>query len=44
MTIVLPTSGGKTLLAMLPMVLESDGITIFIALFRALIDNMVKRF
>ncbi|EXJ82282.1 hypothetical protein A1O3_06095 [Capronia epimyces CBS 606.96] len=29
---------------MLPVVLETDGISIFIALFRALVDDMVQRF
>jgi superfamily II DNA helicase RecQ len=43
-TIVLPTGGGKTLLAMLPVVLEEEGVTIFIAPFRALVNDVVDRF
>ncbi|KAK5189319.1 hypothetical protein LTR47_011879 [Exophiala xenobiotica] len=43
-TVVLPTGGGKTLLAMLPVVLETRGVSIFIAPFRALVDDMARRF
>jgi hypothetical protein len=42
--VVLPTGGGKTLLAALPAVLEADGVTIFVAPFRALVNDMVQRF
>jgi len=43
-TIVLPTGEGKTLLAILPVLIESQGVTIFIALFRVLVDDTVTRF
>jgi superfamily II DNA helicase RecQ len=43
-TIVIPTGGGKTVLAMLPVVLEKEGVSIFIAPFRALVDDVVARF
>lgn len=43
-TIVLPTGGGKTLLAMLPAILDERGVSIFIAPFRALVDDVVRRF
>ena len=41
---VLPTGGGKTLLAALPAVLDADSVTIFVAPFRALVNDMVRRF
>ena len=43
-TIVIPTGGGKTMLAMLLVVLEKEGISIFIVPFRALVDDVVVRF
>ena len=43
-TIVIPTSGEKTVLAMLPVVLDEEGVSIFIAPFRALVNNVVVRF
>ncbi|KAK5332205.1 hypothetical protein LTR98_011656 [Exophiala xenobiotica] len=43
-TVVLPTGRGKTLLAMLSVVLETRGVSIFIAPFRALVDDMARRF
>ncbi len=42
--VVLPTGGGKTLLVILPAMLENDGVQIFVAPFRALVDDMVERF
>jgi superfamily II DNA helicase RecQ len=42
--VVLPTGGGKTLLAMVPALLDPEGVTIMVAPFRALVDNMVDRF
>ena len=44
LVVVLPTGGGKTLLAMLPTQLDSEGVTIFVAPFRALVNDMVLRF
>ena len=43
-TIVIPTSGGKTMLAMLLVVLDEEGVSIFIVPFQALVDNVVVRF
>ena len=42
--VVLPTGGGKTLLATLPTILDPDGVQIFVAPFRALVNDMVERF
>ena len=44
LVVVLPTGGGKTLLATLPPVLDPQGVTIFVAPFRALVNDMVQRF
>ena len=44
LVVVLPTGGGKTLLATLPALMESTRVHIFIAPFRALVNNMVERF
>ena len=41
---VVPTGGGKTLLATLPATLDPSGVHIFVAPFRALVNNMVERF
>ena len=41
---VLPTGGGKTLLAALPTVLDAEGVNIFVAPFRALVNDIVQRF
>ena len=41
---VLLTGGGKTLLVTLPTLIDSTRVHIFIALFRALVNNMVERF
>ena len=43
-TIVIPTSGGKTMLTMLLVVLEKEGVSIFIVPFRTLVDDVVVRF
>ena len=43
-TIIIPTSGGKTMLTMLLVILEEDSISIFIIPFRVLVDNVVVRF
>ncbi len=43
-TVVLSTESGKTLLALLPTLLEPTGVSIFVAPFRALVDNLVTRF
>lgn len=42
--VVLPTGGGKTLLAILPALMDSTRVHIFIAPFRTLMNNMVERF
>ena len=44
LVVVLPTSGGKILLAMLPSYINLEGVTVFVALLRALVDNLVLRF
>jgi hypothetical protein len=44
LVVVLPTGGGKTLLATLPALMDSTRVHIFIAPFRALVNNMVARF
>jgi Helicase conserved C-terminal domain/Orsellinic acid/F9775 biosynthesis cluster protein D/DEAD/DEAH box helicase len=44
LVVVLPTGGGKTLLAMLPALLDPEGLTIVVVPFRALADDMVTRF
>jgi superfamily II DNA helicase RecQ len=41
---VLPTGGGKTLLATLPALIDSTRVHIFITPFRALVNNMVAQF
>ena len=41
LVIVLPTGGGKTVLAMVPALLNVDEVIIVVAPFRALVDNMV---
>ena len=43
-TIIIPISGGKIVLTMLPVVLDEEGVSIFIALFRALVNDVVIRF
>ncbi len=40
-TVVLSTGDGKTLLALLPTLLEPTGVSIFVVSFRALVDNLV---
>jgi superfamily II DNA helicase RecQ len=42
--VVLPTGGGKTLLAALPATLEPKQVIIFVTPFRALTNDMVQRF
>lgn len=42
--VVLPTGGCKTVLAMVPALLEPHSVTIFVTPFRALTDDMVHRF
>jgi superfamily II DNA helicase RecQ len=44
LVVVLPTGGGKTLLATLPALMDSTRVHVFIAPFRALVNNMVERF
>lgn len=41
---MLPTGGGKTLLAMIPSLIDREGVTVIVAPFRALVTNMVQRF
>jgi len=43
LVVVLPTGGGKSLLFMAPACLDDPGVTILVAPFRALVDNMVDR-
>ena len=40
-TIIISTSKEKTVLAMLLVILEKEGVSIFITLFRALVDDVV---
>ena len=44
LVVVLPTGGGKTLLAMVPALIDPQGVTIMVTPFRALTDDMVDRF
>jgi superfamily II DNA or RNA helicase len=44
LVVVLPTGGGKTLLAIIPALLKPEGLTIVVVPFRALADNIVERF
>ena len=43
-TIIIPTSREKTILAMLLVILDEEGISIFITPFQALVNNVVVRF
>ncbi|KAL2349584.1 hypothetical protein BJ546DRAFT_828969, partial [Cryomyces antarcticus] len=43
LVVVLPTGGGKSLLFMVPACLEEPGVTIVVAPFRALVDDLVDR-
>ena len=43
-TIVIPTSREKTVLTMLLVVLDEEGVSIFIAPFRALVNDVVVQF
>jgi superfamily II DNA helicase RecQ len=42
--VVLPTVGGKTLLMMMPALLDPEGVMVMVTPFRALVDNMVNQF
>lgn len=44
LVVVLPTGGGKTLLATLPASMDPSRVHVFIAPFRALVNDMVERF
>lgn len=44
LVVVLPTGGGKTLVAMLPAVIDPEGVIIMVTPFRALTNDMVMRF
>jgi superfamily II DNA helicase RecQ len=39
--VVLPTGGGKTVLAMVSALLDTEGVTVIVAPFRALVNDMV---
>jgi superfamily II DNA helicase RecQ len=41
---MLLTEGGKTLLTIVPALLNPEGVIIIVAPFRALVDNIVNRF
>jgi superfamily II DNA helicase RecQ len=41
---MLLTGGGKTLLTIIPALLNPEGVTIIVAPFRVLVDNIVNRF
>ena len=43
LVVVLPTGGGKSLVFMLPASLSQSGVTIVVAPFKALVDNLVER-
>ena len=44
LVVVLPTGGGKTLVAMLSAVIDLEGVIIMVTPFRALTNDMVMRF
>ena len=43
-TIIISIDGGKTVLAILLVVLDEEGVSIFITPFRALVNDVVVRF
>ncbi|OLL24154.1 ATP-dependent DNA helicase tlh1, partial [Neolecta irregularis DAH-3] len=43
LVVILPTGGGKSITFMLPAILSQSGITIVVAPFTALVENLVKR-
>ena len=44
LVVVLPTSGGKTVLALVAAIAEPEGVHVLVTPFRVLTDKMVRRF